>query len=83
MINSKPPRAGGKPAVRQMRGPGMNLGLKKPRHGYIKKPVEHSTPKVLRDNSAVDTASYLPAQTSGGGKRPRAPSSKVIKSTTF
>lgn len=27
-----------KPVVRQMRGPGMNKGLKKPRHGHIKKP---------------------------------------------
>lgn len=27
-----------KPAVRQMRGPGMNKGLKKPRHGQVKKP---------------------------------------------
>lgn len=27
-----------KPAVRQMRGPGMNKGLKKPRYGTIKKP---------------------------------------------
>ncbi|HEY7822212.1 MAG TPA: hypothetical protein VIG24_05245, partial [Acidimicrobiia bacterium] len=27
-----------KPAVRQMRGPGMNKGLKKPRHGKFPKP---------------------------------------------
>jgi hypothetical protein len=27
-----------KPAVRQMRGPGMNKGLKKPRHGQFKDP---------------------------------------------
>ena len=27
-----------KPVVRQMRGPGMNKGLKKPRHGQFKDP---------------------------------------------
>lgn len=33
-----------KPVVRQMRGPGMNKGLKKPRHGHIKKPEPLKTP---------------------------------------
>jgi hypothetical protein len=28
----------GEPAVRQQRGPGMNRGLKKPRHGQFKEP---------------------------------------------
>jgi hypothetical protein len=30
-------KAGGTPAVRQTRGPGMNLGLKKPRFGKFSK----------------------------------------------
>jgi hypothetical protein len=83
MTSLKPPRSGSKPAVRQMRGPGMNLGLKKPRHGYIAKPKEYTTPKALKSATAVDTASYLPADKPVAGKRPRTPKSKVIKSTTF
>jgi hypothetical protein len=83
MVSSKSPRVGKGPVVRQMRGPGMNLGLKKPRHGYIKKPKEYTPSKELRGNTMVDTGSYLPADKPEGGKRPRAGSSKVIKSTTF
>lgn len=37
MNYKKPPKAGGEPAVRQMRGPGMNKGLKKPRYGQFPK----------------------------------------------
>ena len=36
-----------KPAVRQMRGPGMNKGLKKPRHGQFK------GPEAAKKSSAV------------------------------
>jgi hypothetical protein len=31
-------RSAGEPQVRQMRGPGMNKGLKKPRHGQFANP---------------------------------------------
>lgn len=37
---TKSTSSGLKPAVRQFRGPGMNLGLKKPRRGYIPKPKD-------------------------------------------
>lgn len=60
-----------KPAVRQMRGPGMNLGLKKPRKGYIPKPKPYKPSREMKDALAADTVSYLP--TEGKGGKPRAP----------
>lgn len=48
-----------KPAVRQTRGPGMNLGLKKPQFGKFKK-VKDAAPSKKGDKSSSD----LP----GGGK---------------
>lgn len=39
-----------KPAVRQMRGPGMNKGLKKPRHAKFPKA------DAKKSSSVVDTA---------------------------
>lgn len=50
---------GSKPAVRQTRGPGMNLGLKKPQFGKFKK-VKDAAPSKKSDKSSSD----LP----GGGK---------------
>lgn len=49
-----------KPAVRQMRGPGMNKGLKKPRHGQFSapKPTKSSTPKPAGDASSSSKKSY-------------------------
>ena len=38
-----------KPAVRQMRGPGMNKGLKKPRHGQFAQSGAAKTSKPLTD----------------------------------
>ena len=39
-----------KPAVRQMRGPGMNKGLKKPRHGQF------NVPKPTKASQRVERA---------------------------
>lgn len=39
-----------KPAVRQMRGPGMNKGLKKPRH------AQFNVPPPSKTSSAVENA---------------------------
>lgn len=70
-----------KPAVRQTRGPGMNLGLKKPRKGYIPQP------KPFKGETAADiaakegkgkTTSLLPPDS--GMKKPRAPRSPGGKS---
>lgn len=46
-----------KPAVRQMRGPGMNLGLKKPRK-KMAEPKDYPKPKLLK--ASAGTSSYLP-----------------------
>lgn len=52
---------GRKNAVRQVRGPGMNLGLKKPRKGYIPKPKPYKKPRELKSTSSGGKASsYLP-----------------------
>ena len=59
-----------KAAVRQMRGPGMNLGLKKPR----KKMAEPKPYTPSREQKAAlkdKPASYLPPEGKGG--KPRAP----------
>ena len=63
-----------KPAVRQMRGPGMNLGLKKPR----KKPAEpkpYTPSRELKAAMKGDPVSYLPPEGKAG--KPRAP--KAVK----
>lgn len=53
--------AGGRKAVRQVKGPGMNLGLKKPRKGYIPKPKPYKTPRELKPKTSSGKASsYLP-----------------------
>jgi len=64
---AKTPRTGSTPAVRQMRGPGMNLGLKKPRIGYIPKPKNYATPKDMKLGAPAKPTSYLPTL-AGGGK---------------
>ena len=59
-----------KSAVKQMRGPGMNLGLKKPR----KKPAEPKPFTPSREQKAAmksKPTSYLPPEGKGG--KPRAP----------
>jgi hypothetical protein len=43
-------KARGEPAVRQMRGPGMNKGLKKPRHGQF------TTPDATKASQRVESA---------------------------
>jgi hypothetical protein len=59
-----------KTAVKQTRGPGMNLGLKKPR----KKPAEpkpYTPSRAMKAASKADPVSYLPPEGKGG--KPRAP----------
>lgn len=56
-----------KSSVRQMRGPGMNLGLKKPRKNYIPKPKDYKAPKTK--TSLAFTGSYLPDTLGLGGKK--------------
>lgn len=61
-----------KTAVKQMRGPGMNLGLKKPR----KKPAEpkpYAPSRAMKAAMKADPVSYLP--TEGKAGKPRAPKS--------
>ena len=69
-----------KASVRQMRGPGMNRGLKKPR----KKPAEPEPYTPSREQKAatkVKSVSYLPPEGKGGKPRPpkapKAPRSKA------
>lgn len=62
----KPPRSG-EPAVRQTRGPGMNLGLKKPRVGKFPNTKKFVTPKDMRLGAPAKKTSYLPTL-AGGGK---------------
>lgn len=56
-----------RPAVRQFKGPGMNLGLKKPRKGYIPVPKDYSKPRSKK--SAASTSSYLPDTLGLGGSK--------------
>jgi hypothetical protein len=61
-----------KASVKQMRGPGMNLGLKKPR----KKPPEpkpYTPSRALKAASKADPGSYLPDEGKAGKKSPKAP----------
>lgn len=63
-----------KPAVRQKRGPGMNLGLKKPR----KKPAEpkpYTPSREMKQALAMDTPSYLPDGQVGKPRKRAKPSS--------
>lgn len=63
-----------KAAVRQVRGPGMNLGLKKPR----KKPAEpkpYAPSRAMKAAMKGDPVSYLPPEGKGG--KPRARKSKA------
>ncbi len=69
-----------KAAVRQMRGPGMNLGLKKPRFGFTEpKPYVPSkaTKAALQDGgkgvSKGASNSYLPESKPGRSKKPVTP----------
>lgn len=63
-----------KAAVRQKRGPGMNLGLKKPR----KKPAEpkpYTPSREMKRALVADTPSYLPAGQGGKSRKRGKPSS--------
>jgi len=57
----------GKSAVRQVKGPGMNEGMKKPRKNHIPKPKPYKPSRemkaALKDGN---TSSYLPAFKEGG-----------------
>lgn len=64
MDYKKPPKVGGPPAVRQMRGPGMNKGLKKPRHGQFPKGGSTEsrstpTPSGGKKRAPTEKPSYL------------------------
>lgn len=56
-----------KGGVKQMKGPGMNLGLKKPRKNYIPKPKNYGTPKASK--GPAFTGSYLPDPLGLSGKK--------------
>lgn len=55
-----------KGGVKQMKGPGMNLGLKKPRK-KMAQPKDYGTPKASKKKLAF-TGSYLPDSLGVGGK---------------
>ena len=66
---------GPKSAVRQMRGPGMNLGLKKPRKNTIPKPKPYKPSREMKaalsfgmgsKSGKGKTGSYLPNFEEGG-----------------
>lgn len=63
-----------KPAVRQTKGPGMNLGLKKPRFGFST-PKPYVPSKATKDTlkttekSVSKGASYLPEDKPGKPKK--------------
>lgn len=60
------PRAG-KSSVRQVKGPGMNQGMKKPRKNFIPKPKPYKMSKELKTSTAGGKASsYLPSFEEGG-----------------
>lgn len=61
---------GTKSAVRQKRGPGMNLGLKKPRKNTFPKVEPYSPSKAMKKAQKVVSGSYLsPFETGGMGKQ--------------
>lgn len=51
---------GMKSTVRQMRGPGMNLGLKKPRKDTFPKDEPYKQPRGLKKSQKMLSGSYLP-----------------------
>lgn len=77
MAKIKPPKVRTSSTVRQMRGPGMNLGLKKPRFGF-KKPDDVSP----KSEAMAEAASYLTSDQLASLGKPRAPrkGSKVLSS---
>lgn len=60
-----------KSIVRQMRGPGENLGLKKPRKGYIPKPKPYAPSKAMKQAMSMETSSLLPKGSTGKTRAPR------------
>lgn len=85
---SKTPKGGAKPAVRQMRGPGMNKGLKKPRYGKFSKaetgagsatPSRTSSAKELTPSEKPSYLSQTLVPTGGNPTR----EGKVLSSKTF
>jgi hypothetical protein len=57
---TKTPKPKGGPAVRQVRGPGMNKGLKKPRYGKFAKPdAEKSQSSSSKPLTPTEKPSYL------------------------
>jgi len=66
------PRGSGKSAVRQVKGPGMNEGMKKPRKNGFPKPKPYKPSKAMKSansmggSSAASSSSYLPAFRDGG-----------------
>lgn len=68
-----------------MRGPGMNKGLRKPRHGKFYEPTAEEEKKSTRSEAASDAlpSSYLSDTLVPGGRKRRAPKGKVLSSTTF
>lgn len=64
MNYKKPPKVGSSSAIRQMRGPGMNKGLKKPRYGQFPKggsteSRSTSAPVQGKKPSPTEKPSYL------------------------
>ena len=56
-----------KGGVKQLKGPGMNLGLKKPRKNQIAKPKDYSAPRIAK--GPAFTGSYLPDPLGMGRKK--------------
>lgn len=65
---TKTPRSGVKAAVKQIKGPGMNEGLKKPRR-KAKKPEDYGGPRKPKGPAFM--SSYLPDTLGMGGKKPK------------
>lgn len=63
---TRSPRGGAKSAVKQVKGPGMNEGLKKPRRSPGK-PKDYSTPR--KPKGPAFTGSYLPDPLGMGRKK--------------
>lgn len=59
-----------KPAIKQMRGPGMNLGLKKPRKTPAA-PKPYAPSRAMKAATKAAPVSYLPPEGKAG--KPRAP----------
>lgn len=68
-IGPKSPKTGGKKAVRQMRGPGMNKGLKKPRNAKFYS--ESAEKRSKSSTKEAKSASYLGSSMSSGVENPR------------